>query len=142
MPEKIDYVEGFIVLKEQSLHSSSIAFSSQLEFITQLKQDSSKVYYCVEFAVHDYQIKETNVDQNHLRGEDCQEKVFSTKEGGGASTGDDNGDGMLRLEIVMVSFDYELKKDDAMMVMVKVELAEEGFGGGSRWAGCNEVGWK
>ncbi|ONK71160.1 uncharacterized protein A4U43_C04F5410 [Asparagus officinalis] len=63
MPEKIDYVEGFIVLNEQSLHSSSVAFSSQLEFITQLKQDSSKVYYCIEFAVHDYQTKETNVDQ-------------------------------------------------------------------------------
>ena len=63
MPEKIDYLEGFIVLNEQSLHSSSIAFPSQLEFINELKKDASKVYYCIEFAVHDYQLKGTNLDQ-------------------------------------------------------------------------------
>ena len=63
LPEKIDYIEGFIVLNEQSLHSSSIAFPSQLEFINELQKDSSKVYYCIEFAVHDYELKETNVDE-------------------------------------------------------------------------------
>ncbi|XP_010907635.1 cytokinin dehydrogenase 3 [Elaeis guineensis] len=65
MPNLVDYVEGFIVLNEQSLHSASIAFPAHLDFIHkfQSKGSSSKVYYCVEFAVHDYQTKGTDVEQ-------------------------------------------------------------------------------
>ncbi|ONK57201.1 uncharacterized protein A4U43_C10F17640 [Asparagus officinalis] len=65
MPEEVDYVEGFVVLNEQSLHSSSVAFPSQLDFVAVLERDASRVYYCIEFAVHDYQqgLKPSNVDQ-------------------------------------------------------------------------------
>lgn len=63
MPEKVDYVEGFIVLNENSLHSSSMAFPDQLEFISELRKDSSKVYYCIEFAVHGHETGETNTEQ-------------------------------------------------------------------------------
>lgn len=63
MQEKLDYVEGFIVLNENSLRSSSMAFPAQIEFINELLRDGSRVYYCLEFAVHDHQQKENDVDQ-------------------------------------------------------------------------------
>ncbi|WOL09802.1 cytokinin dehydrogenase 3-like [Canna indica] len=64
MPNMVDYVEGFIVLNEQSLHSSSIAFPSHLQFSPEFHSKGSyKVYYCIEFAIHDYQLKNTTVDQ-------------------------------------------------------------------------------
>ncbi|KAK8951176.1 Cytokinin dehydrogenase 3 [Platanthera zijinensis] len=59
MPDTLDYIEGFIVLNENSLHSSSIAFPSQLDFISGLRKDPSKVHYCIEFAVYDYRTDET-----------------------------------------------------------------------------------
>lgn len=62
MADMVDYVEGFMVLNEQSLHSSSTAFPSQLGFIQQLQSGSSDVYYCIEFAVHYSSVKESNVD--------------------------------------------------------------------------------
>ncbi|RWR78573.1 cytokinin dehydrogenase 3-like protein [Cinnamomum micranthum f. kanehirae] len=62
MADMVDYVEGFMVLNEQSLHSSSTAFPSQLGFIQQLQSGSSDVYYCIEFAVHYSSEKESNVD--------------------------------------------------------------------------------
>ncbi|PKA48234.1 Cytokinin dehydrogenase 3 [Apostasia shenzhenica] len=63
MPEKVDYVEGFIVLNKNSLHSSSMAFPAQMDFITELRKESNKAYYCLEFAVHDYQTEETATEQ-------------------------------------------------------------------------------
>ncbi|PKU79321.1 cytokinin dehydrogenase 3 isoform X1 [Dendrobium catenatum] len=63
MPDKVDYVEGFIVLNENSLHSSSMAFPNQLEFISELRKDSSKVYYCIEFAVHSHKNEEIKIEQ-------------------------------------------------------------------------------
>lgn len=63
IPEKVDYVEGFIVLNEQSLLSSSIAFPAQLDFIPQLQKDSSKIFYCIEFAVHSYRTIDSNAEQ-------------------------------------------------------------------------------
>ncbi|XP_052153474.1 cytokinin dehydrogenase 8 [Oryza glaberrima] len=56
MPEQVDYVEGFMVLNEQSLHSSSVAFPAQLNFSPDFgSKGRKKVYYCIEFAVHDFQ---------------------------------------------------------------------------------------
>ena len=58
MPELVDYVEGFLVLNQQSLHSSSVAFPAPVNFSPDFGSDdgSSKVvYYCIEFAVHDFQ---------------------------------------------------------------------------------------
>ncbi|XP_066343354.1 cytokinin dehydrogenase 8-like [Miscanthus floridulus] len=58
MPELVDYVEGFMVLNQQSLHSSSVAFPAPVNFSPDFGSDdgSSKVvYYCIEFAVHDFQ---------------------------------------------------------------------------------------
>ncbi|TVU30326.1 hypothetical protein EJB05_21940 [Eragrostis curvula] len=64
MPDLVDYVEGFIVLNEQSLHSSSVAFPANVDFSPDFGTKSSpKIYYCIEFAVHDYQHKNTNVEQ-------------------------------------------------------------------------------
>ncbi|KAI5016572.1 hypothetical protein ZWY2020_006423 [Hordeum vulgare] len=64
MPDMVDHVEGFIVLNEQSLHSSSIAFPANMDFNPDFGTKASpKIYYCVEFAVHDYQRKNTNVEQ-------------------------------------------------------------------------------
>ncbi|KAL5225338.1 hypothetical protein ABZP36_011977 [Zizania latifolia] len=63
MSDSVDYVEGFIVLNEQSLHSSSIAFPANVDFNLDFGTRSSpKIYYCIEFAVHDYQTKNTNVE--------------------------------------------------------------------------------
>ncbi|KAJ0969010.1 hypothetical protein J5N97_021887 [Dioscorea zingiberensis] len=63
MPEKVDYVEGFIVLNEQSLHSSSIAFPANLHNLIPHLQSAppSKLHYCLEFAIHEYSY--TNVEQ-------------------------------------------------------------------------------
>ncbi|KAG0488494.1 hypothetical protein HPP92_007305 [Vanilla planifolia] len=63
MPQKVDYVEGFIILNENSLQSSSNAFPAQIEFINDVRDGGFGVYYCLEFAVHDYQRKENDVDQ-------------------------------------------------------------------------------
>ncbi|KAJ1271920.1 hypothetical protein BS78_06G162900 [Paspalum vaginatum] len=58
-PELVDYVEGFMVLNEQSLHSSSVSFPAQVNFSPDFGSSSAsgrrKVYYCIEFAVHDFQ---------------------------------------------------------------------------------------
>ncbi|GJM84845.1 hypothetical protein PR202_ga00555 [Eleusine coracana subsp. coracana] len=64
MPDLLDYVEGFIVLNEQSLHSSSVAFPANVNFSPDFgTKNSPKIYYCIEFAVHDYQNKDTNLEQ-------------------------------------------------------------------------------
>nr|CAB3494388.1 unnamed protein product [Digitaria exilis] len=64
MPDLVDYVEGFIVLNEQSLHSSSVAFPANVNFNPDFgTKNSPKIYYCIEFAVHDYQHTNTNVEQ-------------------------------------------------------------------------------
>lgn len=59
MPELVDYVEGFMVLNEQSLRSSSVAFPAEVNFTPDFGSDGvgggKKVYYCIEFAVHDFQ---------------------------------------------------------------------------------------
>ncbi|GJN02305.1 hypothetical protein PR202_ga19642 [Eleusine coracana subsp. coracana] len=54
MPELVDYVEGFVVLDKQSLHSSSISFPAEVNFSPDF-DSGRKVYYCIEFAVHDFQ---------------------------------------------------------------------------------------
>ena len=64
MPDLVDYVEGFIVLNEQSLHSSSIAFPANVDFNPDFgTKNSPNIYYCIEFAVDDYQHKNTEVEQ-------------------------------------------------------------------------------
>ncbi|KAK1320144.1 Cytokinin dehydrogenase 3 [Acorus calamus] len=65
MPDKVDYVEGFVVLNEQSLHSSSVAFPSQMAFISQFHSGPPNThYYCIEFAIHEYQpSRQSNPDQ-------------------------------------------------------------------------------
>ncbi|KAL6883291.1 hypothetical protein ACP4OV_010705 [Aristida adscensionis] len=64
MPDLVDYVEGFIVLNEQSLHSSSIAFPANVDFNPDFGTNSDpKMYYCIEFAVHDYQSQNAKVEQ-------------------------------------------------------------------------------
>ncbi|XP_072958844.1 cytokinin dehydrogenase 3-like [Typha angustifolia] len=64
MPDLVDYVEGFIVLNEQSLHGSFIAFPAHLDFIPAFgSKGHSKLYYCLEFAVHDYNVKDINVEK-------------------------------------------------------------------------------
>jgi cytokinin dehydrogenase len=56
MPDLVDYVEGFIVLNKQSLHGTSIAFPANMGFNPDFGTKSSpKIYYCIEFAVHDFQ---------------------------------------------------------------------------------------
>ncbi|KAE8805484.1 Cytokinin dehydrogenase 8 [Hordeum vulgare] len=55
MPEQVDYVEGFMVLNEHSIHSSSIAFPARIDFSPGFgSEGKKKVYYCIEFAVHDF----------------------------------------------------------------------------------------
>lgn len=64
MPDLVDYVEGFIVLNEQSLHSSSIAFPVNVEFNPNFgTKNNPKIYYCIEFAIHDYHHKNSNGEQ-------------------------------------------------------------------------------
>jgi hypothetical protein len=56
MPEQVDYVEGFMVLNEHSIASSSIAFPAHIDFSPDFgSEGKKKVYYCIEFAVHDFQ---------------------------------------------------------------------------------------
>lgn len=67
MPELVDYVEGFMVLNEQSLRSSSVAFPAQVNFRPDFGSDdgtNKKVcyYYCIEFAVHDFQRQDSAAD--------------------------------------------------------------------------------
>uniref|UniRef100_A0A1D1XC44 cytokinin dehydrogenase n=1 Tax=Anthurium amnicola TaxID=1678845 RepID=A0A1D1XC44_9ARAE len=62
-PDMVDYLEGFLVLNNQSLRSSYIALPAHLDFKPQQHKGSRKVYYCLEFAVHDYQLMESDVDQ-------------------------------------------------------------------------------
>jgi cytokinin dehydrogenase len=64
MPDLVDYAEGFIVLNEQSLHSASVAFPANVDFSPDFgTKRNPKIYYCIEFAIHDYQRKNTNVEQ-------------------------------------------------------------------------------
>ncbi|KAK9117918.1 hypothetical protein Scep_016011 [Stephania cephalantha] len=66
MADKVDYVEGFIVLNEQSIQSSSIAFSPNLtSIIPQLfpSGSSPQIYYCIEFAIYDHPNKHSTLDQ-------------------------------------------------------------------------------
>ncbi|RZS05758.1 hypothetical protein BHM03_00036307 [Ensete ventricosum] len=64
MPELVDYVEGFIVLNEQFLHSSSAAFPTHLDFAPEFHSHGrSKVYYCIEFAVHDDGLKNASTEE-------------------------------------------------------------------------------
>ncbi|KAJ8629397.1 hypothetical protein MRB53_022720 [Persea americana] len=63
MENKVDYVEGFMVLNEQSLQGSSVSFPSYMGFIQQRHATSSDVFYCIEFAVHCHLEKESSVDQ-------------------------------------------------------------------------------
>ncbi|KAL5216216.1 hypothetical protein ABZP36_007617 [Zizania latifolia] len=63
MPEQVDYVEGFMVLNEQSLESSSISFPAQINFNPDFGSNGrKKVYYCIEFAVHDFQLNGSSAD--------------------------------------------------------------------------------
>jgi cytokinin dehydrogenase len=71
MPELVDYVEGFMVLNEQSLRSSSVAFPAQVNFRPDFGSDdgtNKKVcyYYCIEFAVHDFQRQDSAADHVSL----------------------------------------------------------------------------
>ncbi|VAH49763.1 unnamed protein product [Triticum turgidum subsp. durum] len=62
MPEQVDYVEGFMVLDEHSIHSSSIAFPARIDFSPDFGSNGKrKVYYCIEFAVHDFGSSVDNV---------------------------------------------------------------------------------
>ncbi|XP_078162099.1 cytokinin dehydrogenase 3-like [Carex rostrata] len=64
MPDSVDYVEGFKVLNEQSLHSSSVGFPGNIGFLPDFgTKEKPKVYFCIEFAVHDYQLEHINVDE-------------------------------------------------------------------------------
>ena len=65
MPELVDYVEGFMVLNEHSLRSSSVAFPAEVNFAPDFGSDGGgggKVYYCVEFAVHDFRQHDSAAD--------------------------------------------------------------------------------
>ncbi|XP_068645874.1 cytokinin dehydrogenase 3-like [Aristolochia californica] len=62
--DKVDYVEGFMVLSEQSLHSSFVAFPSHLDFTPDFHAGGSPaVYYCIEFVVHNQPAEESDADQ-------------------------------------------------------------------------------
>ncbi|KAF8389589.1 hypothetical protein HHK36_024106 [Tetracentron sinense] len=63
MEDMVDYVEGFMVLNEGSLHSSFIAFPANLGSLPQFQPGTSHVYYyCIEFAVYDQPDKHANLD--------------------------------------------------------------------------------
>lgn len=67
MRDKVDYVEGFIVLNENSLHSSSFAFASNMtSIVSKLFPNGTSPhtpYYCIEFAIYDQPGKlEFNLD--------------------------------------------------------------------------------
>ncbi|KAG6474896.1 cytokinin dehydrogenase 3-like [Zingiber officinale] len=61
MPDLVDYLEGFVVPNEESLLSSSIAFPAPLHSVPSFHL--SNVYYCIEFAVHDFQVEPSVVEQ-------------------------------------------------------------------------------
>ncbi|KAG6496260.1 cytokinin dehydrogenase 3-like [Zingiber officinale] len=64
MPNLVDYVEGFIVLNDQSLNSFTTAFPAHLHFAPEFHSEGrSKVYYCIEYAVHDHSSKDIDTDQ-------------------------------------------------------------------------------
>lgn len=64
MPELIDYVEGFVVLNEHSLKSSSVAFPANLNFNPKFVLNGRfKVHYCIEFAIHDNQAEGNKVEK-------------------------------------------------------------------------------
>ncbi|CAA7391133.1 unnamed protein product [Spirodela intermedia] len=62
-PEIVDYVEGFVVPNEGSLLSSYVAFPANLDFTLQFQGRRRQVYYCLEFAIHDYEQTESAADQ-------------------------------------------------------------------------------
>lgn len=70
MPELVDYVEGFMVLNELSLQSSSVAFPAEVNFAPDFSSDDGvagkKVYYCIEFAVHDFQQRDSAAAADHV----------------------------------------------------------------------------
>ncbi|KAG9442337.1 hypothetical protein H6P81_018191 [Aristolochia fimbriata] len=68
MADKVDYVEGFIVLSEQSLHSSFVAFPSNLDFAPDFHAEGSPaVYYCIEFVVHNQkQTGESDAEEDQV----------------------------------------------------------------------------
>lgn len=69
MPELVDYVEGFVVLNEHSLRSSSVAFPAEVDFSPDFASGagSNNVhYYCIEFAVHDFQQQDSAADHVSL----------------------------------------------------------------------------
>lgn len=67
MPEQVDYVEGFMVLDEHSIHSSSIAFPARIDFSPDFGSEGRKeVYYCIEFAVHDFQQDGSSSSVDHV----------------------------------------------------------------------------
>uniref|UniRef100_A0A453CHC4 Cytokinin dehydrogenase 1 FAD/cytokinin binding domain-containing protein n=1 Tax=Aegilops tauschii subsp. strangulata TaxID=200361 RepID=A0A453CHC4_AEGTS len=67
MPEQVDYVEGFMVLDEHSIRSSSIAFPARIDFSPDFGSEGrKKVYYCIEFAVHDFQPDGSSSSVDHV----------------------------------------------------------------------------
>ncbi|KAL5993519.1 Cytokinin dehydrogenase 3 [Asimina triloba] len=68
LPDQVDYVEGFVILNEQSLHSASVAFPTHIDFSPEFSPGGSEVYYCIEFAVHQHQGKEPRADQVEYLG--------------------------------------------------------------------------
>lgn len=67
MPNSVDYVEGFIVINEQSLNSFTTAFPAHLHFTPEFHSEGrSKVYYCIEYAVHGHSSKDINTDQVNI----------------------------------------------------------------------------
>lgn len=62
MADKVDYVEGFLVLNEKSFRSSSIAFPANLDNLIPHLQPS-KIHYCIEFAIHDSPSSSSSVEQ-------------------------------------------------------------------------------
>ncbi|KAL4186219.1 hypothetical protein AMTRI_Chr09g32740 [Amborella trichopoda] len=74
MADKVDYVEGFMVLNEQSLEGASVAFPSHFHFIASNTNNTSQVYYCVEIAFYYYSQKASHVEKvakETLRKLDC-----------------------------------------------------------------------
>lgn len=63
MPEMVDYVEGFVVPNEGSLLSSYVVFPANLDFTLQFQGRRRQVYYCLEFAIHDYEQTKSAADQ-------------------------------------------------------------------------------
>uniref|UniRef100_A0ACD5V5X6 Uncharacterized protein n=1 Tax=Avena sativa TaxID=4498 RepID=A0ACD5V5X6_AVESA len=68
MPEQVDYVEGFMVLNEHSISSSSIAFPAHISFSPDFGSHGKKkvYYYCIEFAVHDFQQDDDGSSIDHV----------------------------------------------------------------------------